>query len=99
MSIIFRSIFLAGLGALIVLQFFAANRATDSLFAASSVNATHRTKVNAWAAQLGENSGTVLARLDVLRAEIHGDLCARGAQTHCLAGMCVTVPLDGCAQK
>lgn len=89
-----RTIFVAALGVLILVPLWSANRSMDALLG-------HAQTVNTplWPEQLHVDSRDVAGRLGILRTEIRADLCHRGGQRYCLAGVCLSVPLDGCAQK
>jgi hypothetical protein len=94
-AIILRTIFIAGLGMMIVLPLSAMNGSMDSLLPGIRVPKadTHP----AWGARLDASSAQVMARLYSLKAEIRADMCRRGEQPYCFAGICLPSARYGCA--
>lgn len=85
---------IAGLGALFLLPFWAANRTVDLLFAQQG--RSHLASANAMQ-KLGDD---VLSRLHGVRTEIQADICSRGEQHYCFGGLCLPPPAaQSCARK
>jgi uncharacterized membrane protein len=90
--ILFRTIFIAGLGLLVLLPLLSMNNTMNALL--GRADAAPR----GWTARVEQDGGTVMARLGVLKTEIHADMCSRGPQHYCVGGMCVSLPQGGCGR-
>jgi len=97
-AILLRTVFVTGVGMLIVLPILAMNNSMDTLLAHGRVFG-HQSVSPVWLDQLNDAGSRALTRLGILKFEIHADMCSHGPQRYCFDGACLTLPRDGCERR
>jgi hypothetical protein len=90
--ILFRTIFIAGIGLLVLLPLWSMDNSLNALLGRAEA------APRGWTAHVEQDSGPVMARLGVMKSEIHADMCSRGPQHYCVGGICLSLPREGCAR-
>jgi hypothetical protein len=93
-AILLRTVFVTGVGMLIVLPILAMNNSMDTLLAHGRTSG-HQSVSPAWLDRLDDAGSRALTRLGILKFEIHADMCSHGPQRYCVGGACLTLPRDG----
>lgn len=92
-AILFRTMFVAGLGMLVMLPLLAMNNSVDGLLGHRRMFADDRAPRAMLDGLDGAGRQTIL-RLQILKSEIHADMCSRGPQRYCVGGSCLSLPRD-----
>jgi hypothetical protein len=95
-AILFRTAFIAALGMLVVLPVLAMNNSMDRMLPHGDVG--DRSGMSTWLDGLDAAANGAMARLAVLKSEIHADMCRRGSQRYCFGDACLSLPRDRCGQ-